>query len=72
MAVLFIAPLRGAARHVVLIAFCASAYALAPVESFGWLLLALGAAAAPADAGRTRAAYVACFALLIVYSGLRG
>lgn len=72
VALLFAAAPRGVARHVVLLAFCAATYALAPVAGFGGLLLALGVATAPSDAWRTRAAYLACFALLVVYSGLRG
>ena len=70
VAVLFVAPFSGIAPHLALLAFCAGTYALAPVEGFGWLLLALGAAAAPVDATRVRTAYVACFALLMLYTGL--
>ncbi len=67
---LVVAPFSGIAPHLARLAFCAGTYALAPVEGFGWLLLALGAAAAPVDATRVRTAYVACFALLMLYTGL--
>ena len=70
VAALFVAPVSGIARHVALLAFCAGTYAFAPVEGFGWLLLALGVAAAPVDAARVRTAYVACFALLVLYAGI--
>lgn len=70
VAALFAAPVSGIARHVALLAFCAGTYAFAPVEGFGWLLLALGVAAAPVDAARVRTAYVACFALLVLYAGI--
>ncbi len=72
VAVLFVVRVRDVARHAALLGFCVGAYALAPVEGFGWLLLALGCASAPVDATRTRAAYVACYALLLLYTGFHG
>ena len=72
VAVLFVVRVRDVARHAALLGFCVGTYALAPVEGFGWLLLALGCASAPVDATRTRAAYVACYALLLLYTGFHG
>jgi hypothetical protein len=46
----------------------ATTYAVAPVASFGWLLLAMGASQCEADARRTRLAYLGVFALLIFYA----
>jgi hypothetical protein len=55
-------------RHVVLLAFCAVTYAVAPVAGFGWLLLVMGLATAePAGRWLVRA-YVAAFLLILVYS----
>ena len=69
VALAFLAPLgRGAwLRHGLLLAFCASTYAIAPVVSFGWLLLAMGVAQCAPETWRLRAAYLAVFALLIFY-----
>lgn len=73
VALTFLAPPARAVwlRHALLLAFCAITYAIAPVVSFGWLLLAMGLAQCAPDAWRTRAAYLAVFALLIFYHGLR-
>jgi hypothetical protein len=70
MAAAFLAPLAGAAwlRHALLLAFCVTTYAVAPVASFGWLLLAMGAAQCPPEARRTRLAYLGVFALLVFYA----
>jgi hypothetical protein len=70
IAVVFLAPLGRAAwlRHALLLLFCATTYAIAPVLGFGWLLLAMGAAQCEPEARRTRLAYLAVFALLIFYS----
>jgi hypothetical protein len=69
VALAFLAPLgRGAwLRHALLLAFCASTYAIAPVVGFGWLLLAMGVAQCAPEASRMRVAYLAVFALLIFY-----
>jgi hypothetical protein len=73
IALLFLTPAaprwRGL-RHAALLAFCASAYAIAPVASFGWLLLAMGVAACPPGATRWRGAYLACFALLVLHDAI--
>ena len=58
----------GRLRHVILLAFCAVTYAVAPVAGFGWLLLVMGLATAePTDRLLVRA-YVAAFLLVLVYS----
>jgi hypothetical protein len=71
VAAAFLAPLgrRVWLRHALLLLFCATTYAIAPVESFGWLLLAMGAAQCEPDARRTRAAYLAVFVMLIFTAG---
>ena len=70
VAAAFLLPLARAAwlRHALLLAFCASTYAVAPVASFGWLLLAMGAAQCAPEARRTRLAYLAVYALLVFYA----
>ena len=70
VAAAFLAPLgRGRwLRHVLLLLFCAVTYAVAPVSSFGWLLLAMGVSQCAPEARRTRLAYLGVFALLIFYA----
>jgi hypothetical protein len=70
LALAFLAPLgrRDWLRHTLLLFFCATTYAIAPVASFGWLLLAMGVSQCEADARRTRLAYLGVFALLIFYA----
>jgi hypothetical protein len=70
VAAAFLAPLAGAAwlRHALLLLFCATTYAVAPVASFGWLLLAMGVSQCPPEARRTRLAYLAVSALLVFYA----
>ena len=69
IALAFLAPLgsRVWLRHALLLLFCATTYAVAPVVGFGWLLLALGAAQLDPGARLTRIAYVAVFGLLVFY-----
>lgn len=55
------------ARDALLIAFCASTYAVATVEGFGWLLVAMGLAQCGPARPRTRAAYLATYALILFY-----
>jgi hypothetical protein len=68
VALAFFVPLgrRAWLRDALLLAFCATTYAVAPVVSFGWLLLAMGTAQTAPDARRTRFAYLAVFALLLL------
>ena len=64
-------PLAGrmqAARHVALLAFCATTYALAPVAGFGWLLASMGLAQCTPRQRTLRGAYVAVFVLILLYS----
>jgi hypothetical protein len=73
LAIVCLAPAPGrwfALRHVVLIFFCATTYAIAPVASFGWMLLAMGTAACPPTALRLRGAYVVCFTLLVLHDAI--
>lgn len=68
VAVAFLAPSSwrlARARDPLLLLFCATTYALAPVASFGWLLLSMGVAQAPSDRPRLRAAYLAVFAWVL-------
>lgn len=62
---------RGPARtrHAVLLLFCVTTYAVAPVAGFGWLLLAMGTAQC-AQRQRLRLLYLAAFAILLVYREL--
>ena len=57
-------------RDPLLLAFSAGTYAVAPVEGFGWLLLALGLTQCDRARPWLRAAYPAVFALLVVYREL--
>jgi hypothetical protein len=54
-------------RDVLLILFCATTYAVATVDGFGWLLIAMGVAQCEVDRPRIRAAYLATFALIFFY-----
>jgi hypothetical protein len=69
VAIAVLAPLRRHVwlRHALLLCFCATTYAIAPVVGFGWLLLAMGAAQCEPGARCLRLAYVAVFALLVLY-----
>ena len=72
VAAAFLAPglrwLVGGARHGLLMAFCISTYAVAPVAGFGWLLAAMGLAQLESDGHRLRVAYVAVFSLIFIYA----
>jgi hypothetical protein len=57
-------------RHAALLVFCATAYAVAPVATFGWLLVVLGLAQCEPGRRRTRALYLAAFALVFLYAAL--
>jgi hypothetical protein len=54
-------------RHALLLGFAAATFSFATVRGFGWLLMALGLAQCEPDARRTRAAYLAVFALIGLY-----
>ncbi len=72
VALAFLLPIRGLTRlrDPLLLAFCATTFAFAPVEGFGWLLLAMGAAQSDARGPGLRVAYVVGFALLLLYREL--
>ena len=73
LALSFLAPLlRGVtrARDPLLLVFCATVYAVATVETFGWLLLAMGLAQCHPGRRSTRAAYLAVYALVLAYREL--
>ncbi len=55
-------------RHLVLLLFCSTTYALAPVAGFGWLLMAMGMAQCEAERSTIRNLYLACFFLILFYS----
>ena len=70
LAVAFLWPVgRGPSRlrHVLLLIYCTITYAVATVDGFGWLLLAMGAAQCTVEQRRTRIAYVVVFTLIILY-----
>jgi hypothetical protein len=54
-------------RDALLIAFCATTYAVATVEGFGWLLISMGVAQCDTHRPRTRLLYLASFALILIY-----
>jgi len=54
-------------RHPLLLTFAASTFSFATVRGFGWLLMSLGVAQCAPEARRTRAAYLAVFALVALY-----
>jgi hypothetical protein len=70
VAIAFLAPIgqSGWLRHALLLLFCATTYAVAPVLGFGWLLLAMGVAQRDTGERRLRLAYLGVFALLIFYA----
>lgn len=54
-------------RHLALMVFCATVYAAAPVEGFGWLLVAMGVAQCGPAEVKTQWLYVGVFALILLY-----
>lgn len=54
-------------RHGTLLGFCATAYAIAPVAGFGWILAITGLAQVPEDQVRLRLAYVGVWFLILFY-----
>ena len=55
------------ARDGLLIAFCATTYAVAPVPGFGWLLVVMGISQADERQPWIRPGYLAAWALILVY-----
>jgi hypothetical protein len=56
------------ARHVVVLSFCLTTYAFAPVAGFGWLLIVLGLSHCAAAERWFRPLYVAMFAVVLLYA----
>ncbi len=54
-------------RHVLLLLFCISTYAFAPVAGFGWLLLTMGLATCDTNNRPVLTAYVAAWVLVLLY-----
>jgi hypothetical protein len=55
-------------RHVALMLFCLTAYALAPVAGFGWLIATMGLAQCRPDQRVLRTAYTVVFFIVLLYS----
>ena len=53
---------------MLLLVFCVTTYALAPVAGFGWLLAVMGLAQCHPNQRMLRGAYVAVFVLILLYS----
>jgi hypothetical protein len=71
VALLCLSPLSGRtvlARHVALLLFCVTTYALAPVAGFGWLLAVMGLAQCSSHERMLQAAYVVVFVLVLMYA----
>jgi hypothetical protein len=54
-------------RDALLLIFCVTTYAVAPVAGFGWLLLALGVAQCQPERRMTRLFYLGVFVLILFY-----
>lgn len=68
IAVAFLLPLAwriARVRDALLIGFCATTYALAPVAGFGWLLLSMGVAQLEPERRTARAGYLVAFGLVL-------
>ena len=64
-------PVKGrldGARHALLLVFCLTTYAFAPVAGFGWLIATMGLAQCRPRQTGLRGAYVAVFVLILMYS----
>ncbi len=57
-------------RDTLLLLFCITTFAVAPVAGFGWLLIALGVAQSDPAGQRTRGIYLAAFVLILLYRDL--
>ena len=62
------ATLFSRARDLLLLAFCAGTYTLAPVPGFGWLLVCMGIAQCEPGRVGTRRVYAAVFAWILLAS----
>lgn len=71
VAMLCLVPATGwvlTARHVSVLLFCATTYALAPVAGFGWLVATMGLAQCRREQHVVRAGYVTVFFAILLYS----
>ena len=71
LALAFLSPWPAAlhrGRHVLLLIFAVTTYAIAPVAGFGWLLMAMGLAQSDVRQDWLRLAYVGVFMLVLVYA----
>jgi hypothetical protein len=69
-AIFFLIPLRdrsSTVAHVLLLLFCVTTYAVAPVAGFGWLLLTMGLASVSPEHRSLRTAYVIGWLLVLAY-----
>jgi hypothetical protein len=55
-------------RHALLLMFCASTYAFAPIAGFGWLLLTMGLVSCSTEQRLWRGAYIAAWILVLLYA----
>ena len=53
---------------LLLLAFCVTTYAFAPVAGFGWLIATMGLAQCRPHQQTLRGAYLAVFILILLYS----
>ena len=70
VAVCFLWPTRGwfsRQRDIVLMLFCATTYAVAPVAGFGWLLIVMGLAQCEPQRKAIRSLYLLSFCLILFY-----
>ena len=56
------------ARHAVILLFCLTTYAFAPVAGFGWLVIVLALVTCLPDDRLLRALYIATYAMVLLYS----
>jgi hypothetical protein len=55
-------------RHLLILGFCVTTYAFAPVAGFGWLVLVMGLALCTESQKHWRIAYFITYLLVLVYS----
>jgi len=70
VAVAFLWPLEqgvSKGRDALLLLFCVTTYAIAPVEGFGWLLIAMGVSQCEPARRKTQLFYLVVFALILFY-----
>jgi hypothetical protein len=73
LAVTFLWPARSRRtplRHALLLLFCATTYAVAPVEGFGWLLVSMGVAQCGPEERGARLGYLTAFGAILAFAAL--